>query len=284
MSGASFHLENQLAYILLEDPQNNGNALTEDLLRALLGKLETWQNLCIEAAEEAPRALILRSMSPLAFSVGMDFQSFMAKQGTDEREGRAAELYRSCLQRIHQFPTPVICLLEKPARAGGVGLLMACDYVLACEEATISLGEALFGLIPANVLPYLRLRLSYRQANSMILKPSPIDAAQAYQLGLVDELPCSDFAALEKQLWQLLRAIFRCSPKALAEQKAFSEQIEGRELGLQAELAQQRLADLLTHPSVSEGIQGFLEGGLGPRAAKPSKSFVWQKIESKNER
>ncbi|MEM9424331.1 MAG: enoyl-CoA hydratase/isomerase family protein, partial [Spirochaetota bacterium] len=150
MSGAEFRLlglDNDsagfLGLITLNDPKHNGNALDAELLRDLTEQLRNWQNMNI-------RAIVMRSSSKTAFSVGMDFDSFIRCDATEQD---AASLYRVCLDSIYRFPAPVFCLLEKPARAGGVGLVMSADCVLATAEASLTLGEALFGLIPANVMP-----------------------------------------------------------------------------------------------------------------------------------
>ena len=135
----------------------------------------------------------------------MDFMAFQgAKDGASEE---AANLYRRLLAALDSFPAPVFCLLEAPARAGGVGLVMAADLVLATEEASLNLSEALFGLIPTNVLPYLRKRLDERRANRIVLIPEPLDAKTLFAWGLIDFAPFTTQRDLEKSLRKLLRSV-----------------------------------------------------------------------------
>ncbi|WGK68089.1 enoyl-CoA hydratase/isomerase family protein [Candidatus Haliotispira prima] len=294
MAGAEFHLldlgqsrcsdasENRagthlgaLALIVLSDPSGNGNALDTELLNCLTEQLEAWRT-------ENIRAVILRSASDIAFSVGMDFAAFRrqapSSAGPSSAEppsaGKdAASLYRRCLDSIYHFPAPVFCLLEKPARAGGVGLVMAADLVLATQEASLTLGEALFGLIPANVMPYLRKRINERKANRMVSIPEALDAQTLFQWGLIDFAPLADTGELEKLLKKLLRSTLRCNPAALAKQKAFGRQIGDLPLDRQQVLAEETLARCLEDPAVETGINAFLSGGLGPWAAKPPKTL-----------
>ena len=281
MNGAEFHLlelgnptnqnpgQNQspetlgaLAFITLSDPQKNGNALDIALLQGLLGQLDNWASVPI-------RALILRSSSDIAFSVGMDFRAFQgAKSGASQE---AAGLYRRLLAALDSFPAPVFCLLEAPARAGGVGLVMAADLVLATEEASLNLGEALFGLIPANVLPYLRKRLDERRANQMVLVPEPLDAKTLFAWGLIDFAPFATLKEMEKFLRKLLRSVLRCSPAALALQKNTNRQLGALPLVQQQDLVENILVQSLEEQRVQTAISAFMDGGLGPWAAKVPK-------------
>ena len=97
-----------LAFITLSDPQKNGNALDIDLLRNLLAQLESWASLPI-------RALILRSSSELAFSVGMNFTAFQSAKNGASTE--AAQLYRRLLAALDSFrPRSFVCWKPRPVR------------------------------------------------------------------------------------------------------------------------------------------------------------------------
>ena len=258
-----------LAFITLTDPGRDGNTLDTPLLSSLIEQLEVWQN-------ENIRAVILHSISEIAFSVGMNFNTFKNQtQSRGNKKQEAARLYRQCLASIYHFPAPVICLLEKPARAGGVGLVMAADLVLASEEASLTLGEALFGLIPANVLPYLRKRISESRAKQMVFIPEALDAPTLQEWGLSNFLTSS--ADLERQLKKLLRNLLRCSPEALAKQKSFCHKLSDLPLNEQQKLAEQTLAACLEEPAVQAGISAFLDGGIGPWCAKVPKSLLSSK-------
>ena len=251
-----------LAFITLSDPQKNGNALDIPLLQSLLGQLDSW-------ASEPIRALILRSSSDIAFSVGMDFTAFQSAKSGAFKE--AARLYRRLLAALDSFPTPVFCLLENPARAGGVGLVMAADLVLATEAASLNLGEALFGLIPANVLPYLRKRLGERRVNQMVFVPETLDAKTLFRWGLIDFAPFANSSDLEKSLCRLLRSVLRCSPSALALQKDINQQLGALSMLQQQDMVENILVQSLEENRVQAAISAFLDGGLGPWTAKVPK-------------
>ncbi len=249
-----------LGLITLSDPSKNGNALNVALLQGLIQQLHQWQ-------AQNVRAVILRSSSVIAFSVGMDFELFQSRSSTGKE---AASLYRCCLDCVYRFPAPVFCILEKPARAGGVGLVMAADLVIAKAEASLTLGEALFGLIPANVMPYLRKRLSERKANQLVLLAEDICGDTLLEWGLVDFVTDE----VEKTLRKLLRSILRCSPVALALQKTFSRDMSYKSFNEQQNMAEETLAAFLKDSGVSMAISAFLEGNLGPWNAKLPKGLL----------
>ena len=148
---------------------------------------------------------------------------------------------------------------------------MAADFVLATEKASLNLGEALFGLIPANVLPYLRKRLCERKANQMVLIPEPLGAKALFAWGLVDFAPFASRSELEKSLRKLLRSVLRCSPDALALQKNTNRQLSALPLPQQQDMVENILGQSLEAQRVQEAISAFLHGELGPWSAKVPK-------------
>ena len=137
------------------------------------------------------RAILLRSNGP-AFCLGMDLarlgRARAARRPGAEAE-KAVDRYAGVLKAIFSATLPVVCLVEGEVKAGGVGLVCACDIVVAGERATFELGEVIFGLIPANVLPYmLSLRMAPQKARYLVMSSRRISASEALRLNLVDEV------------------------------------------------------------------------------------------------
>src|SRR5690606_63869 len=116
-------------------------------------------------ADAGVKAILLRSAED-AFCLGMNLdvlQESLAAQsgrsgGSDEGAERASAvaLYGQALEGIAFGSKPVICLVEGAVKAGGMGIVAAADIVIAdTVRASFELSEVLFGLIPANVLPFL---------------------------------------------------------------------------------------------------------------------------------
>ena len=146
------HIDSKLAVITMQDSKT-GNRLNKASLE------EFSQSFHSMIQNPDTRAILLRSNGP-QFCYGMDLDYLQSIQ-KDIQEGEiAVELFTGLLSKIHKSPKPIIALINGDVKAGGIGLVAACDIVIASTQSTFELSEVFFGLIPANVLPFLSLRVS----------------------------------------------------------------------------------------------------------------------------
>jgi methylglutaconyl-CoA hydratase len=207
------------------------------------------------------RAVLLRSNGP-AFCLGMDLGRLAAGEAGGSREAeKAVGMYADLLASLFSAPLPVVCLVEGDVKAGGVGLVCACDIVLAGEGATFELGEVLFGLIPANVMPYmLSVRVPPQKVRSLVLGSERVSAAEALRLNLVDAVvPASQ---MERRLVDLFKRLLRSSPAALAQAKAFSAELLGKTPQASAARAREKLLEMIRDPSTLQGVRAFQKGDV----------------------
>ena len=91
------------------------------------------------------------------------------------------------------FPKPIIAAVNGPALAGGFELVLACDLVVAAEDASFGLPEAKRGLLAAAGGPIrLAQRIALATALEMVMTGDQIPAARAYELGLVNRVVPAD--------------------------------------------------------------------------------------------
>ena len=83
-------------------------------------------------------------------------------------------------------PQPVVCRLNGPARAGGVGLLASCDLVVARSEVTFSFTEVRLGLVPAIITVPLLRRIAPQALHRLFLTGEVFSAERAQEIGLLD--------------------------------------------------------------------------------------------------
>ena len=147
MAPVEQYVDSQVAVITLNDGEH-GNLLSPEGLAALASAFDHTLH------DPGVRAVLLRSNGP-AFCLGMDLARLAAHDSARSRMDaeRAVDSFAGVLQTIYSAHLPVVCLVEGEVKAGGVGLACACDIVVATERTTFELGEVIFGLIPANVLP-----------------------------------------------------------------------------------------------------------------------------------
>jgi polyketide biosynthesis enoyl-CoA hydratase PksH len=130
------------------------------------------------------RVLVLGHTGPW-FCAGMDFAETAETGGGGQTGGDTGRFF-DLLERLSDTDALTIAAVDGRAAGGGVGLAAACDVVLASPAATFTLPEALWGLLPAAVYPFLRRRVGPGRARSLALSTATLSAAQAAGAGLVD--------------------------------------------------------------------------------------------------
>jgi enoyl-CoA hydratase/carnithine racemase len=129
--------------------------------------------------------VVLTGSGDKAFSAGMDLKAFAAGEG--DAVMNASGGFGGIARRA--FPKPVIAAVNGSALAGGLEVMLSCDLVVAADHATFGIPEAKRGLIAgAGGLFRLPRRLPLSIALELALTGDPIDAARAYQLGLVNRV------------------------------------------------------------------------------------------------
>lgn len=205
------------------------------------------------------RVLILAGQGK-SFSAGADLNYMKRAAGfsKDENVEDAMRLGRM-LVALRNLPVPTVALVQGAAYGGGVGLVAACDVVVATASAQFALTEVKLGLVPAMISPFVIEAIGARQARRYFQTAERFDAAQARQIGLVHDV-VDDEAALHAKRDQLVHTILAAGPEAASHAKALVTDIAGfslDEAGLR-DLAG-RIAGRRAAPEGLEGIAAFLE-------------------------
>ena len=258
MSLVEQQLDAGVALITLKDAEH-GNLLTPQSVEELASAFER------SVRDPQARAVLLRS-SGASFCLGMHLGRVAAhdSRGSQAEAKSVVGRYADLLDAMFRAPLPVVCLVQGEVKAGGLGLVCASDIVVATEAASFELGEVLFGLIPANVLPYLlALRVPPQKARYLMLSSMRITAPEALRLNLVDELlPSAQLA--EQRLREIFGRLLRSSPRALSQAKEFTAELIGKPQGQAAALARRHLLRMLRDPAALEGVRAFQDGDLPP--------------------
>jgi enoyl-CoA hydratase len=164
------------------------NAIDEALL------LDLATALAVAAADETVRAVVLTG-GGACFSAGFDLH---APRRDDAAARRIRDLYRDAHLALLTLPKPTVAMLTGHATAGGLVMVLACDYRLGREgDYRIGLNEVAIGAsFPRAAFEIVRLRLPHGRAAELLLGAALYPAAQAVRLGVVDEiLPAAGFEA-----------------------------------------------------------------------------------------
>lgn len=171
-----YQVDNSVATISLNSPSHR-NALS----RALLSELHTH----ISKADQDPavRVIVLTTTSDV-FCSGMDLVDIL---DPDIRADSIA-LLSAVLQDLWELPKPTIARVLGPARAGGIGLIAACDIAVADSAATFSFSEVRIGVVPALISALLHNWTSPRMTHELFLTGETFDAHRAQDLGLINSV------------------------------------------------------------------------------------------------
>jgi methylglutaconyl-CoA hydratase len=239
------HLEvaDGVATVTLDSPTNR-NALSAQLRRELLAHLDS------AIADPAARVIVLTHAGPV-FCSGMDLRE---SRGAGAQDQGVSE-FPAILQRIWTSPTPVLARLSGPARAGGVGLVAACDIAVAAQDATFAFSEVRIGVVPAVISVTVLPRLQPRAAHELFLTGQTFDASTAERIGLINSaVPGFDLDAEVSSYVDMLR---RGAPGALAATKQLLLGPRPAAMGEQFAEMLQLSARFFAGPEAQEGMAAF---------------------------
>jgi enoyl-CoA hydratase len=175
--------------------------------------------------------------------------------GADLRDPPAPDALVALLRQIVELPKPVVARVTGHVRAGGVGLLAACDIAAASHTATFALTEVRIGVAPAVVSLPLLPRTDPRALARYCLTGERLDAAEAARIGLLTAAGDD----VDEVLAPVLDGLRKAAPEALAETKRLLtarvlETFDRDAAGLTALSAR-----LFASAAAREGMTAFLE-------------------------
>ena len=234
----------QVATVTLDSPGNR-NALSRRLGAQLT------EHLTEADAHDDVRVIVLTHTGG-TFCAGADM-------GEAVRDGmeRGTRALLDLLLTVVALPTPVLALVRGHVRAGGVGLVGACDLALVSDSSTFAFTEVRLGLTPAIISLTTRSMLSERDAAWLYLSGEVFDGPAAADYGLVTRsLPDAELAPA---LADVLATFASSSPQGLRETKALLNQPRLARIAEEGERMVQLSSRLFGSDEAREGMSAFKE-------------------------
>lgn len=239
-----------VGYLTIDRPDVR-NALGPEVVAALAAGLDRIE------ADPAVRVIVLTGAGKV-FSAGADLSSMRKQGAADPEDNRRNALEMGRLfHRIYDFPKPVVARVPGPAIGGGVGLMTACDVIVAVESAFFSFSEVRLGIVPALISPFCIRRLGVAKARKLFLTGERITAPAARELGLVDEVTAE--AELDAGVNRILDALLQGAPGALAAAKNLVSEVAHLSPTEALPFTADLLATLRASEEAREGMTAFLE-------------------------
>jgi enoyl-CoA hydratase/carnithine racemase len=240
--------------IVLNRPQRR-NALTRAMLAQIAEALGDLHQ------EKRVRAVVLTGAGS-AFCAGMDVHEMHAAATLPDAEktqdwGDTAEAYCELVMQMIQLPKPIIASVNGPAVAGGAGMVLACDIVVACSAAQFGLPEPRRGLVAGVVAPLLAFRVGGGTAARLLLTSSLYAAEEAHRLGIYHEL--IDESRLWARCAQLGEECATGAPQSIQLTKRLLYETVGEQLSTQLSVGAAMSATARTTEAAQEGLAAFVE-------------------------
>ncbi len=230
------------------------NALGAELIEQLISALAT-----AEMSVQC-RAIVIAGRGE-GFCAGLDLKE---AQGADEPTRiQSAHRVAAMLAAIRQSSRLTIAAVHGAARAGGAGIVAACDLAIATRDATFGFSEVRRGLVPALVAALLRRQMSERAMRELFLVAEPIDAARAMQLGLINSIiEKPDAADVRDAAVALATTAIAGAPEAMNATKNLLDDLSPRPFADDFAIALAAHDAARGSEEAAEGIAAFVEHRL----------------------
>jgi len=232
-----------VATVTLDSPANR-NALSTSLVTSMMQHLNTL------TGRTDVRAVVIAAAGPV-FCAGAD----MREAATEGMEAGARALV--ALQRlILSLDQPVAARVHGPVRAGGLGILGACDVVISTDAVTFAFTEVLLGLAPAVISLTTLPRLTSRGASETYLSGAGFDAHEAVRIGLVTRAVPAE--QLDEAVAEVTSQWAGTSAQGLRETKALLNDSVLRRIDDLGEQVARQSAQLFASEEARAAMQAFL--------------------------
>jgi len=240
-----------VATVTLNRPRVN-NAYDGDMIEGLLdavGRLGT---------DPDVRVIVIRGNGRL-FQAGADL-NWLARvaEAGEEENLEVSRKTTDAVRFLDTCPKPTMALVHGGCFGGGIGILAACDVVIASEEALFSISEVRWGLIPGPIVPQLAAKIGVGRLRRYALTGERFGAAEAKRIGLVSET--CETGGLDRAAAPIIESLLKNGPQAIEETKWTIADTAGKTVDdrLAETLARAHAAKRQTDEA-AEGLASFRE-------------------------
>jgi enoyl-CoA hydratase len=241
--------DSDIAVVTLDSPATR-NALSDQLLDQLIAAFDR------AGQDDAVRVVVLTSSHDRVFSAGGDLKAFAGDTPTIVKYAGLVRFPR-LYQLIGGLGKPVICAANGDVLAGGFGLALACDLVLAKESARFGCPEINVGVFPFMISALIYRNVDRLKANELMMLGDPISATEAERLGIVNRVVPDEEFDDTVRAWA--RRVADKSPLMMRMGKDAINATRDMALPEALDALRSRLALAFTTEDIVEGVNAFRE-------------------------
>ncbi len=184
----SYEVAAGVATITLDHPETR-NALSDELLDGLIDAFTRARD------DDAVRCVVLTSSHAKVFSSGGNLAGFAAEVPLVHKHA-GIERFPRLFRLIGELGKPTVCAANGHVLAGALGLALACDLIVASEDARFGTPEINVGLFPFMIMALIYRNVPRKKVNEMMLLGERLTTEQAREAGIVNRVvPAGEFDA-----------------------------------------------------------------------------------------
>src|SRR3954464_4822671 len=181
-----YEVADRIATIALDQPETR-NALSDDVLRELT------EAFAAARADDEVGCVVLTSTHDRVFSSGANLGGFAADVPLVHKH-LGTERFPTLFRTIGELGKPTVCAANGHVLAGALGVALACDLIVATEEAQFGTPEINVGAFPFMIMALIYRNVPRKKTNELLLLGERIDAREAERLGIVNRVvPADEF-------------------------------------------------------------------------------------------
>jgi len=250
VSEVLYSVGNGIARITINRPEQR-NALNAAVLEGMLASVR-------QAVDQRDvRGITITGAGDSVFCACADLKAFLGREPETEHQHFGLSDFRQLVLDLSHCPKPTVALARGHVMAGGLGIFLACDLSLACDDVHFSTPEIQVGMFPMMVLTLLYRNIGRKKATEMMLLGERISAQEARELGIVNHVyPRAEYDAATSAFGAKVAgksgAIRRMGKEAIRE-------VENSGLPKALDRIESALGRVMASEDSKEGIRAFIE-------------------------
>ncbi|MDQ6778888.1 MAG: enoyl-CoA hydratase-related protein [Actinomycetota bacterium] len=241
--------ETGVATIALDQPETR-NALSDVLLADLIGALQAARD------DERVRCVVLTSTHEKVFSSGGNLAGFAADVPLVHKHF-ASERFPDAFRLLGELGKPSICAARGHVLAGALGLALACDLIIAGEDARFGTPEINVGLFPFMIMALIYRNVGRKKASELLLLGEQISAREAERIGLVNLVAGAE--ELDQAVREWAEKLARKSPVMMRLGKDAMFRQQDMALADALDYLRAQLTIAFSTEDLQEGVKAFFE-------------------------
>ncbi|PZD78678.1 enoyl-CoA hydratase-related protein [Mesonia sp. K7] len=246
----NFEIKNNIGYITLNRPEVF-NSFNREMALALQGVLKN------SAKNDEVRAIVLTGNGK-AFCAGQDLKEVTDPDLNPGFKAILEEHYNPIIQLIRETPKPIVAAVNGVAAGAGANIALACDIVVANENAAFIQAFSKIGLIPDSAGTFFLPRLiGLQKASALAMLGDKVSAEEAEKLGMIYQVIKAE--NFEEEVSALAKKLAQMPTKALALTKEAFNQSLNNNLDEQLALESKFQIKAASSEDYKEGVNAFVE-------------------------